>query len=166
MTAADFTIRAVELSDCEALATLQRCPNVRRGTLKMPYRSAAETRQQLEKLPENAYQLVAIESSSDELVGTISLLQQRRSRQHVAYIGMAVRDDYQGQGIGSQLLRAVLTIADDWLDLKRVKLTVFVDNAPAVHLYKKFDFEIEGTLKKYAFRAGKYVDAYTMARIV
>ncbi len=36
----------------------------------------------------------------------------------------------------------------------------------ALHLYEKFGFVIEGTLKKYAFRAGSYVDAYTMARIV
>jgi len=43
---------------------------------------------------------------------------------------------------------------------------VYVDNVPAISLYKKFGFETEGTLKKYAFRAGKYVDAYTMARIV
>ena len=110
--------------------------------------------------------LVAIEPKTDQLVGSISLGQQSRSRQHVAYIGMAVHDDYHGQGIGSQLLQAVIDIADNWLNLKRIELSVFVDNAPALHLYEKFGFDIEGTLKKYAFRAGNYVDAYTMARII
>jgi putative acetyltransferase len=41
---------------------------------------------------------------------------------------------------------------------------VYTDNEPAVRLYKKFGFEIEGTLKKYAYRDGEYVDVYAMAR--
>ena len=162
----DITIRALEVSDSDALFALQQYPKVRRGTLKMPYRSAAETRQKLENRPDSLYWLVAIEEAQGQLVGTISLAQGKLSRRHAGYIGMAVRDDYQGQGIGSQLLREVIDIADNWLDLKRLELSVFVDNTPAVHLYKKFDFKIEGTLEKYAFRAGNYVDAYTMARIV
>ena len=168
----DFTIRSIEVSDCEALCALQRCPKVRQGTLKMPYRTVAETRQQLEQRPDTMYQLVAVkdsaaqESPAAQLIGVISLAQMKRSRQHVGYVGMAVHDDYHGQGIGSQLLKEAINIADDWLNLKRMELAVFTDNAPAVHLYKKFGFVTEGTLKKYAFRAGNYVDAYTMARIV
>lgn len=162
----DITIRAIEVSDWEALHALQQCPKVRQGTLKMPYRSAAETRQQLEKASETTSQLVAIQSSTGQLVGVITLMRFSRARQHVGCIGMAVHDDYQGQGIGSQLLAEVVDIADRWLNLKRLELTVFTDNSAAVHLYKKIDFVIEGTLKKYAFRAGNYLDAYTMARVV
>ena len=36
---------------------------------------------------------------------------------------------------------------------------------PAIALYRKFGFEIEGTHKAYALRDGRYVDAYAMARI-
>jgi L-phenylalanine/L-methionine N-acetyltransferase len=32
-------------------------------------------------------------------------------------------------------------------------------------LYEKFGFEIEGTHRRYAFRKGEYVDAYSMARL-
>ena len=38
-------------------------------------------------------------------------------------------------------------------------------NARAIALYKKFGFEVEGKLKRYAFRDGAYVDAYAMARL-
>jgi putative acetyltransferase len=44
-------------------------------------------------------------------------------------------------------------------------LTVYVDNAPAMHLYKRFGFVVEGTHQAYALRDGRYVDAYVMARI-
>ena len=161
------TIRATELDDCEGLAALYACPKVLEGTLRMPYASVASTRERLENMSKTTYSLVAIAADDGELVGNLGLIhQQSPARQHVAGIGLAVRDDYHGQGIGSKLLAEALTLADDWLNLSRIELMVYVDNVPAISLYKKFGFETEGTLKKYAFRAGKYVDAYTMARIV
>ena len=77
---------------------------------------------------------------------------------------MAVRDDRQGQGVGTALLRAAVDLADQWLNLQRLELEVYVDNEPAVRLYRKFGFEIEGTLLRYAYRAGQYVDVYAMVR--
>ena len=44
-------------------------------------------------------------------------------------------------------------------------MTVYTDNAVALALYRKFGFEIEGTLQNFAFRGGRFIDAYTMARL-
>ena len=38
-------------------------------------------------------------------------------------------------------------------------------NAAGIALYEMFGFEIEGTHRRFAFRDGEYVDAYSMARI-
>jgi putative acetyltransferase len=89
----------------------------------------------------------------------------RPRRRHVGDMGMMVRDDWQGKGIGSALMAAMVDLADNWLNLVRIELTVYTDNAAAVGLYQKFGFAIEGTLRRYAFRDGEYVDAYTMARV-
>jgi putative acetyltransferase len=78
---------------------------------------------------------------------------------------MGVRDDRQGKGVGTALLQAAVDLADKWLNLERLELEVYVDNEPAVRLYKKFGFVIEGTLSRFAFRDGRYVDAYAMARL-
>jgi putative acetyltransferase len=78
---------------------------------------------------------------------------------------MAVRDDWQGQGVGTALMQAAIELADKWLNLTRLELQVFVDNAPAIRLYEKFGFRIEGTLVDFAFRDGQYVDTYMMARL-
>jgi len=102
-----------------------------------------------------------------EVVGNLGLeISPNRPRmRHVGSIGMAVREDRQGQGIGTALMEAALDLADNWLNLTRVGLTVYVDNAPAIALYEKFGFEIEGTHRRFAFRDGEYVDGYSMARL-
>jgi putative acetyltransferase len=78
---------------------------------------------------------------------------------------MTVRDDWQGRGVGTKLLQAALDLADRWLALRRVQLTVYVDNEPALRLYRKHGFEVEGTLRQIAFRDGEYVDGFLMARL-
>jgi putative acetyltransferase len=62
-------------------------------------------------------------------------------------------------------MKAVVELADGWLNVTRLELTVYTDNARAVALYKKFGFVLEGTHKRYALRDGRYVDAHCMARI-
>jgi len=76
-----------------------------------------------------------------------------------------VRDDWQGKGAGTALMQAAVDLADKWLNLARLELDVYTDNEPAIRLYKKFGFVIEGTLVNYAYRDGQYVDTYTMARL-
>ena len=102
-----------------------------------------------------------------EVVGSLSLhtSSTRWRMRHVGSIGMAVRDDWQGKGIGTALMEAALDIADNWLNLTRIELRVYVDNAAGIALYEKFGFEVEGTHHRLAFRAGEYVDAYSMARL-
>jgi putative acetyltransferase len=56
-------------------------------------------------------------------------------------------------------------LADRWLPVRRIELTVYVDNAPAIALYTRFGFEREGLLRQYALRDGGYIDAYAMARL-
>ena len=76
-----------------------------------------------------------------------------------------VHPDFWNQGVGSELVGAMVELADNWLGITRLELTVYTDNAPAIHLYQKFGFVIEGTLRAFALRDGEYVDTYAMARV-
>lgn len=73
--------------------------------------------------------------------------------------------NFQGKGVGTKLMEAIIDVADNWLMLVRVELTVFTDNEKAINLYKKFNFEVEGLKKKAAIRNGEYVDEFIMARV-
>ena len=159
-------VRRAEPGDHEALHRIFSGPSAVTGTLQMPFPSVEMWCKRLAEPPEGLFSLVAC--VKDEVVGDISLdtyptLWRRR---HVGGIGMAVRDDWQGKGVGTALMEAALDLADNWLNLTRIELHVYVDNAPAIALYEKFGFEIEGTHRRFAFRNGEYVDSYSMARIV
>jgi len=76
-----------------------------------------------------------------------------------------VSEPFQGQGIGSALLRAALDLADNWLALRRVELLVYSSNESAIALYERFGFEVEAELADYAYQYGNYISALVMSRL-
>jgi putative acetyltransferase len=78
---------------------------------------------------------------------------------------MGVKDNFAGKGVGSALLQTAVDLCDNWINIKRLELTVYTDNEQAINLYKKFGFQIEGESAAFAFRDGEYVAVYHMARI-
>ena len=165
MSSTQFTIRRAEPSDAEALHRVYSAPGVIRGTLQLPYPSVEIWRKRIGETPEGSFNLVAC--AGDEVIGQLGLhtFPHVPRRRHVGQIGMGVRDDWQGKGAGSALMQAMIELADKWLNLSRIELEVYTDNEPAIRLYQKFDFVIEGTQRRFAFRDGEFVDVLAMARL-
>lgn len=161
----DITIRRAEPDDADAITAIHAGPIAMRNTLQLPYPTTELWRKRLADPLDGHYHLVACVDG--EVVGNIGLGTKPNSprRRHVGSIGMSVRDDWQGKGLGTALMKAAVDLADNWLNLTRLELDVFTDNEPAIGLYKKFGFVIEGTCAAYAFRDGEYVDVYLMARL-
>ena len=161
---AGLTLRAATADDVPALTAIANEPAYRHGTLRLPYQSLEQTRRWLQGLTSNDLVLVA-ELAGGEVVGNGGLHRQTGRRQHAAVVGLGVREAHWRRGVGSAILAALVDTADNWLDLKRLELTVYADNAPAIALYERFGFAREGTLRAYAYRAGRYADCLTMARL-
>ena len=148
----------------EGVAALYNDPAVCRQVLQMPYQSVEAWRNKLVTDNERRLQLVAVHGG--EVIGQLGLEQYLRVRQaHVGSFGMGVAPAWQGKGIGSKLLSAALDVADNWMNLHRVELTVYADNEAAHQLYRKFGFEVEGRLRDSALRDGVFVDTLSMARL-
>lgn len=159
----EIDIRALELEDARELARLQAMPGYRFGTLRPPFPSVASVRRHLEQLSADDLLLGAF--IGERLVGSGGLHRMAGRRRHVATLGMGVADDLNGQGVGTALLRALIDAADNWLDIRRIELTVFFDNASAIRLYERHGFEREGLMRAAALREGRYVDVIAMARL-
>ena len=160
---AGFTIRAREPSDWQEIAARRQLPRVRWGTLATPFVSADATRKFMESPPEGRIAIVAV--LDGKIVGSADVTRDKGRRNHVGHVGICVHDAFHRRGIGSGLMAALIDTADNWLDLRRLELAVFVDNAPAIRLYQKFGFEVEGTRRAAAFRDGAFVDDHIMARL-
>ncbi len=160
----EIVIRHAEPDDYRGMHRVFEGLRAVAGTLQLPYQSAEKWRSRLATPADGRYSLVACIDA--EIVGSLGLAAvDRPRRRHAAELGMAVRDDWQGKGVGTALMRAAVDLTDSWLNIERIELTVYTDNAPAIALYRRFGFEVEGTHYRYAFREGRYVDAYTMARL-
>lgn len=68
----------------------------------------------------------------------------------------------RGRGFGTQALKKLLEFGFDDLNLNRIYLYVFVGNDPAISLYRKIGFQVEGTLRQAAFISGQYTDVLVM----
>ena len=159
------TIRHSEKSDISGIKDIYAQPSCYAGTLQLPYPSIDKWHKFLDNPPDNFHSLVA--EVDGEIVGQIGIeVYTRPRRKHVANIGMGVSEAYQGKGVGSKLLQAVLDLADNWLAVTRIELEVYTDNENAIKLYKKHGFTTEGTAKNYPFRNGEYVDVFLMAKLI
>lgn len=158
-------MRRAEPADADGFWRVFSDPDTYGGTLQLPHPSRELWRKRLAETAEGHYLFVAC--AGEEIVGNAGLHPCGPSprRAHALAVGLAVHSAWQGRGVGTRLLETLTGFADGWLNVVRLELTVFSDNARAIALYRKFGFEPEGTHRAYALRDGRHADVIAMARL-
>jgi len=163
----DINIRPIRIEDAASINEIRIMDGVRENILGITSERISRAETFISNLGDNSHMYVAEieEEGVKKVIGTIGLTVSTNNRlRHTGGIGIMIHKDYQGMGVGRALFEKVLDLADNWLMLVRLELTVFVDNERAINLYKSLGFEIEGRKKYAAIRNGKYEDEYIMAR--
>ena len=158
----DIIVREFRPEDAPPLVAILNQRAVAAQMLQVPFTTVAERIDRF-GVSETVRPIVA--EVDGQVVGSLVMTFGTRRRSHVGSFGMGVHEAWHGQGVGSALVAAAVDVADNWYNLRRLEIEVFADNEPAVRLYRRYGFEVEGTMRDYAFRLGEYADAYVMARL-
>lgn len=129
--------------------------------------NAEEQEQELRSLAQKAGNIMLLAMDGEEIAGiaTIHSSFKIKSR-HDGELGIVVARKYQGQGIGTELIRRLIQWASGNGVTKRLSLDTRTDNVEAVELYMKFGFIVEGCRKNAALLDGKYYDLYVMGMML
>jgi putative acetyltransferase len=156
------TVRPVRLSDAPALHRIQLQDAVLPYILPVPSLRLEALEERIRHLEPDHHYLVAERDGT--VVGYAGLRQYRGRQAHSGLVYLAVDANYHRQGIGTALLDALVALADRWLRLERLELTVLAINPHARRLYERFGFVAEGLKRGAVIVDGQFVDELLMAR--
>lgn len=94
--------------------------------------------------PTCASHLLLIAKSDRNIVGWCRLFPEKCKYVDIVELGIGILPDYRYQKLGSSFINIVFAWARK-VGVKRIDLSVHVDNHIAVHLFKKFNFEVVST---------------------
>ncbi|MBQ1901161.1 MAG: GNAT family N-acetyltransferase [Lachnospiraceae bacterium] len=100
----------------------------------------------------------------DKVVGNCSIsgISDKIKYRHRCGLGIAILQEYVGQGLGTMLLERAIDKAKE-LGFEQLELGVFEDNANAFSLYKKLGFKEYGrTPRAFKLKDGTYRDEINM----
>lgn len=128
--------------------------------------------------PETAASLAACEESpfdfevgvfdGEEQVGGVGVAQVRPhiKYRHRAVMGISVRKEYWGCGLGSYLMQLAIDQTRS-NGFEQLELGVYSDNARAIHLYEKVGFERYGIQPRaFKLKDGTYRDEIIMVKML
>jgi putative acetyltransferase len=162
--AGPLVIRPTTADDATAVSRIFGEESTVWGTLQCPFTPAEVWRARIEGNESSGTRAFAAVLGG-EVVGLANLHPGTGSRRpHVRALGMAVADGWQGRGVGRALMVHLVQLADA-LEVERLELHVYADNARAISLYERFGFVREGVNRLEAWRENAYVDTLVMGRL-
>ena len=102
----------------------------------------------------------------NKIVGMCSIEGINKIRiKHRVDMAITVLKNYWGNKIGEKLIDYAIEYCKSNC-IKKIELTVRIDNKRALKLYKKFGFEIEGEIKNFIYLNGNYYNCYCMGLLL
>jgi RimJ/RimL family protein N-acetyltransferase len=126
--------------------------------------SIAAVRERAMGQPEYKHALFAVETLLDgRLIGDVGLFA-AYPEARAATLGIQIGDKscWDG-GYGTDTMRTVCRFGFEMMNLHRIELDVYAENARARHVYEKIGFRLEGCRRDAIFKYGRYHDLLVMA---
>jgi len=164
ITGTKIYLRAAEHEDKTIWAALENHPDPREYMFHALPTSPEEQFAIMEKskADHNTILFTICERETNEPIGVAAFYRiDWIGRMAIYYIGIAQKENWS-KGFGTEATNVMIDYAFDTLNLNRIQLHVFTENARAVKSYEKCGFKIEGTLRQAMYHKGVYCDFYVM----
>ncbi len=154
-------IRALERTDLKNIHIIDNKAETMRLWFEEPYESLDELTSLYDKHIHDTHERRFVVDLDGIFAGIVELVSIDYIHRNCE-IQIVITDKFSGLGYAQQSLKKGVDYAFHTLNMYKVYLWVDVDNAKAVHIYKKLGLQIEGTIKQQFFAGGKYHDSYFM----
>ncbi|MDX8343661.1 GNAT family N-acetyltransferase [Rossellomorea sp. YZS02] len=155
-------IRPIEVKDAERIVEIMRQKTVLPNIIALPSLRTGKFEERLKSPSPSQHDFVA--EVDGKVVGLCGLNQGIGRRSHTGSLFVFIDEEYHGKGIGTGLIQNAIDLADNWLMIERIELTVIDSNAKAKALYERLGFENEGFKHGSIVQNGRYAGEYCMAR--
>ena len=112
---------------------------------------------------EKGNNFILVAEVDGRVVASADLTKERGYANHVGDIGIAIKNGYRDIGIGTEMLKTLISQAEV-MGLMMLVLHVFSTNKRAMHVYKKVGFKETGRIINNYHRNGKFIDDITMVK--
>ena len=169
----NYVIRTGKIEDAEATLNIQKSI-VCEGEYIIAYpdeftKTLSQQREWLKSILDNENETIIVAEKDEEVVGFIVFesTRNRKRLSHTGSIGLLIRNNYRGIGIGKMLIQVLLEWAEKNPLIEKVSLAVFSTNHRAISLYKSMGFIEEGRkINEFKFAENEYVDDILMYKLV
>lgn len=126
-----------------------------------------EQEEEIRSLEGKKASIMLLAMDGEEIAGIATIHSSAKIKaRHDGELGIVVAKKYQGQGIGTELIRQLIDWAKGNGVTTRISLDTRADNVKAVELYMKFGFVVEGCRRNSTLLDGKYYDLYVMGMML
>lgn len=116
----------------------------------------------LEEEPRLQHRWILSLKNSGKKLGTCGFHCWNRNKKYVD-IGYDLKEEYWGQGIMTEALKAILMFAKNEMDVKKINANIYFENERSIRIAKKLGFVFSNETEVCVFRGKEYLhNIYTL----
>ncbi len=157
-------IRPFEWSDAEALFERNKEPEIQEMALTPLPKTLEETIEQYSSMMERGL-MILIAEKDKKVVGDAFIRMERGRMSHVGTVGLSLKKEAWGQGIGTRLVKEAIKTAKK-KGLKKLIYTTRENNKRSINLAKSLKFVFVGRMEKHIKSGRKYYDRLIFEKLL
>jgi len=162
LTKSDVRLRPLERNDLHFVHQINNNSSIMRYWFEEPYEAYVELVQLYDRhIHDQSERRFIIENSDEDMVGLVELVEINYIHRRAEF-QIIIDPAWQNQKCGERATRLAINYAFGVLNLYKLYLFVDKENKPAIHIYEKCGFRVEGELIGEFFVNGVYRDAIRM----